>query len=195
MDAARFDELATKDIRWAYKVRRLLKAAKLFIEPEERAEKQASRGIRDGKGNMTLEALELVQDWRAYGEMGTFIYGMAIENACKARQILDGVIEAKDGKLRGGHMDHNVLAMVLACNISLTDEETKILESVSFVTKSMAKYPIAKDVNAQNKFKGVTYGLATIGPLANRIILDLLPDDPHRSIILNGCLSGVDDTG
>lgn len=193
MDKERFNQLATNSIRWAYQVHRLLISAQLFHQP-------ASISFQNFLSEsqtlpLTHESLENVQHYRAYSEVGTFLYGMAIENACKTRQILDGAITAIDGELKGGRRDHNILEMVRAAKLDLNDKDEAILQSISFITNSMAKYPIAKNTKIQSNWKGVSYQIDEIAVLTMRILNELLPDEPHNSIIKIGVLSGMEDKG
>lgn len=107
--------------------------------------------------------------------------------------LLDGTIKAIGGELKGGRRDHNILEMVRACKINLNDRDAIILQSVSFVTNCIAKYPIAKNAKVQSSWKGVLYQLGEIAVLTDRIIGELLPDEPYKSIILKGALSGIED--
>ncbi|MEJ2372901.1 MAG: hypothetical protein P8Y16_03755 [Sulfurimonas sp.] len=110
-----------------------------------------------------------------------------IENATKARHIYDGNVESINGKPKGLRTDHNILEHVRQCLVALTTEETTFLERISYQTNSLAKYPIAKDVDSQKKFSGVIVGsLPSEEAMARSIIERCLKHEKLISIFKHG---------
>jgi hypothetical protein len=142
-----------------------------------------------------MEQLEAIQHLRAHTDASNLLYGLAIENAYKTRQILDGRVSVEGGEFKDMRADHNILEMVRAYSIGVSEREIDILKSVTFTTVSMGKYPIAKSAKRQKDFTGRTYGADVVAPLTRRIVLELLKESPYTDIFLKGQHSGIDDTG
>lgn len=126
------------------------------------------------------------------GAAGT-LYGLAIENACKARLIRDGVIEVRQGKARSLRGDHDVLAMARQAGCELTEDEQKYLGLMSYQVRVLSRYPIAKNVPGQTQFTGRAIGAraeeaAEVQGLVERI----LQDEDLVAIFRNGHDTGQD---
>jgi hypothetical protein len=193
MDPERFEQLGLTAIRWAYQAHRLYIAAQAFAGPQAEAMRNAFS--RSPGTVRTIKELEHIQYVRAYTDAANLLYGLAIENAYKTRQIVDGTITIKNGKFVGMRSDHNILEMVRSYRIDLNEDEIDVLRSMTFTTVSMGKYPIAKSAEAQKSFTGRTYGAESVAPLTKRVALELLKESPYTAIFVEGRLSGVDDTG
>jgi hypothetical protein len=191
MDPERFKQLGLTAIMWAYQAHRLYIAAQVFARPEA----QAMRVVLSQWGTRSIEQLEAIQHLLAYTGASNLLYGLAIENAYKTRQILDGKMSVEKGKFKGIKTGHNIIEMVQSYNISLDEHELDILKTVTFATKSMGKYPIAMSAEKQKEFTGRTYGAERVAPLTKRIVLELLKEPPYTDIFLMGRHSGIDDTG
>jgi hypothetical protein len=191
MDPERFKQLGETAVRWAYKAHRLYVAAQVFAAPEA----EAMQIVLNQGATRSPAWREAFQHVGAYIDASNLLYGLAIENAYKTRQILDGRMSVEGGSFKGMHTRHNILEMVRSSGIALNEEEVDILKTVTFSTKSMGKYPIALSAERQKEFTGRTYGATFVAPLSRRIILELLKESPYTDIFLVGQHSGVDDTG
>jgi hypothetical protein len=191
MDPERFKQFGLTAIRWAYQTHRLYIAAQALARPEA----EAMRTVLSQWGTRSIEQLEAIQRARAYTDTSNSLYGLAIENAYKTRQILDGKVSVEGGEFKGMRTDHNILEMVRSYGISLNEDEIDILRTVTFATMSMGKYPVARSAKKQKDFTGRTYGAEFVAPLTRRLVLELLKESPHTDIFLKGQHSGIDDTG
>lgn len=191
MDPERFKQLGLTAVRWAYKAHRLYIAAEAFAP----LSRNATLRVFSGQVAVEAERLEAIQHVSAYDDASNLLYGLAIENAYKTRQILDGKVSVENGKFLGMRTDHNILEMVRANSIVINDEELDILKSVTFATTTMGKYPIAISAEKQKNFTGRSYGPPFTAPLAKRIILECLKESPYIDIFLKGQHSGIDDRG
>jgi hypothetical protein len=191
MDPERFKQLGLTAVRWAYQAHRLYFAAQVLARPEA----EAMRAVLSKWGTRSIEQLEAIQHLRAYTDAGNLLYGLAIENAYKTRQILDGRVSVVEGEFKGMRRGHDILEMVRSYRIVLEEKEIDVLKSVTFATLSMGKYPIALSAKKQKDFTGRTYGAEFVAPLTKRIVLELLKESPYTDIFLKGRHSGIDDTG
>lgn len=191
MDPERFKQVALSPIRWAYQAHRLYIAAQVFARPEA----EAMRAVLAQWGIRSIEQLEAIQHLRAYTDVSNLLYGLAIENAYKTREILDDKVSVERGQFKDMRTDHNILEMVRSYRITLDKHEIDILRTVTFATVSMGKYPIALSVKRQKEFTGRTRGAEFVAPLTRRIVLELLKESPYTDIFLSGQHSGIDDTG
>lgn len=191
MDPERFKQAALSAIRWAYQAHRLYIAAQVFARPEA----EAMRAVLSQWGTRSIEQLEAIQHLRAYIDVSNMLYGLAIENAYKTRQILDRKVLVEEGKFKDMWTNHNILEMVRSYGIALDEDEIDILWAVTFATVSMGKYPIALSAKKQKEFTGRTRGAEVVAPLTRRIVLELLKESPYTDIFLKGQHSGIDDTG
>jgi hypothetical protein len=108
VDRERFKQLGLAAIRWAYQTRRLYIGAQALAKPEA----EATRVVLSLWGTRSNEQLEAIQQLRAYTDASNLLYGLAIENAYKTRQILDGKLWVEGGAFKGMRTDHNILEMV-----------------------------------------------------------------------------------
>jgi hypothetical protein len=191
MDPERFKQLGLTAIRWADKAHRLYIAADVFARPAAQAMSRAlfERGAGDA------ERLEAIQHCRTYGDASNLLYGLAIENAYKTRQILDGKVSIENGKFKDMRSDHNILEMARAHGVIFSQQELDVMKCITFATVTMGKYPIALSAEKQKSFTGRTYGADYVAPLTKRIVLELLKESPYTDIFLKGRHSGIDDTG
>ncbi|MEE8431090.1 MAG: hypothetical protein V3S16_07575, partial [Candidatus Desulfatibia sp.] len=155
MESTRYDELFTDYSRWVQESRRQFFVSHILLPHAfDISTKFSESADSVPKG----EILELAQKTMALTNARAFHLGIAIENATKARHIYDGHIESIEGKPKGLRTDHNILEHVRQCQVKLSPEETIFLERISYQTNSLAKYPIAKNVDSQNAFSGVIVG-------------------------------------
>ena len=155
MESVRYDELFSDYSRWVLESRRQFYVSEVLLPHAYDASRQFSACVGPASQE---KILELAQKTMALSNARAFHIGISIENATKARHIYDGRVESINGKPKGLRTDHNILEHVRQCLVILTDEETTFLERISYQTNSLAKYPIAKDVDSQKKFSGVIVG-------------------------------------
>jgi hypothetical protein len=190
MDPERFEQLGLAAVRWAYQTHRLYIGAQALAEPEG----EATRVVLSLWGTRSNEQLEAIQQLKAYTNASNLLYGLAIENAYKTRQILDGKVQVEGGAFKGMRTGHNILEMVRSYKIRLNEKEVDVLKFVTFATVSMGKYPIALSAEKQRAFTGRMYRSDAVAPLTHRVILELLRESPYTDIFLKGRHSGVEDT-
>lgn len=195
MDNKRFGELATSATRWVYEAHRQILVAKVLLRPELEAKRRMLQAVSISGGLLNNHnAKQALLEWAAIGSASCFHCGVAIENVFKARMLLNGTMTAIEGKIKGVPMNHDVLAMVKACHISLNEAEEDKLTSIGFCVKSLGKYPIANDVKTQNTFTGRSLGGEFAIPLTERICLEILHSQHYATIFEHGALSGIEDT-
>ncbi|WP_415028751.1 hypothetical protein [Alloalcanivorax venustensis] len=154
MDNDRYKELFSNAERWMDEACRQLFAAQVLFSPAFLALRSFER-----MGSASMDAMSLAAEKvKSLSNARAFHLGIAIENATKARKIINGEITVFEGKPRGLRTDHNILEHVRQCGVQLTDKEEKFLERLSFQVSSLAKYPIAKDLESQRKFTGIIVG-------------------------------------
>ncbi len=136
-----------------------------------------------GKKNQTQEFINKVQRWGALSDARAFHYGIAIENACKARLIYDGKINSDGNKITGIRNDHNIEEMTKQLGVTSPKTDPEFLKLLTFQLQSLSKYPIAKTRKKQNEFTGRTEGARLIeGELTLSIITQTLKHDILREI-------------
>ncbi len=188
MDENRFAELFLDVTRWVQQARRLKMAADLFIQPSEFLLMQ-NLGDRNGFVSQSPEFLERMELQRAYSNAGALLNGLAIENACKARQIREGYIKIENGKPRNLRVDHDLVQMIKNTNYQPNDDELEYLALLAYQIRVLAKYPIAKDLNIQSKFTGRVVGVsAHESQLVNNIVISILKDSDLVGIFKFGHL-------
>lgn len=194
MRPERYDVLAASPVRWTYEAHRQHLTGAAFAYLDRSAELRA-RHLGFGRTHpLSVEALEAVQEIRAYTSASMLHFGLAMENAFKARRFRDRGAAAQSGTLKHLRSDHDILHMARDCHIRLNDWETDVLRSITFAVKSSGKYPIAKTAAKQAEFSGRIYGPQHTAPLTERICVELLRDDRLVAIFKLGALSGIDDT-
>jgi len=171
MEAERFDELFQEESRWVGQARRLYIAGDALTDQVVAVD---GAEARERMPNMS-ERIELLH---SLAGARALLFGLAIENAAKAKQIQEGTVVSNGGNPVGLRTDHNILEHARQLGISLTEEEEEFLRLVTFQTKSLSKYPIAKNLTAQREFSGVMLGaVAEESDTVRSIIHKILGDN------------------
>lgn len=189
MDEERFEELFTDVERWILQARRLKIAGDKLVPAYEY---QLNQNLLDSDGiqRQSPQFLDNVKLQRAYGDACALLWGLAIENAIKARQIHDGYITVKNGRAKNLHAGHDLIEMVKRTHYKPTQDEIDYLELLSYQIRVLAKYSIAKDLKTQSKFTGrVVGGSAFEAQFVNNILRKILGDSELVNIFMHGYLS------
>jgi len=185
MDADRFEELFKDVDRWVFQARRLKIVADHLTVPAEEAQREFY--FHPEKAEQTPSFLNSLQNYRAFSDSNSLLLGLAIENACKARLILDGKIIFENGRVKGLPISHNIFEMVKSVGVDLDEEKTKFLKRLTYQIKVLAKYPIAKDLKTQNQFTGtVVGGTKEESAIVDQIIINVLRDEDIIKIYKSG---------
>lgn len=174
MEIDRFKELALDYERWIKSACRnkcvgddllpnILKAAATF------------NSNRNGLITQSSQFTNQIQHWGALAGARTLFYGLAIENACKARVIFDGNIDSDGETIMGIRGDHNIEQMANQLGVKSPDSSPEFLKLLTYQTQTLSKYPIAKSRKKQNEFTGRAIGARKVeGQLTEDIILQVL---------------------
>lgn len=167
-----FELLFTHVDSWVIKSRRLKIAGDEYIV-SLKAEIAKLEALK-GKKSQTLYPIER---FIALVDARALLYGLAIENACKAYLIHIGnnYVNKTDGR-SNVRTDHNVLELVKQTKYLPTDEEALFLDRLSYQVRVTAKYPIAKDLKgfAANPFQTVGFRPDEDSQLTHSIIVNVL---------------------
>jgi hypothetical protein len=186
MDEKRFQELFADTERWVRQARRLKIAGDHFTPAVVQVLTEWLQD-RDGAARQTPEFLEKNEVLRSLTDARALLYGLCIENACKARGIEDARIELRDGAAKRLRSDHNVLEMVKEAGYTPCQEEAEFLGLLAYQTRTMSKYPIAKDLRGQNQFTGRVVGARPEeGEMVERIVVRVLREDRLQSVFIRG---------
>lgn len=115
----------------------------------------------------------------AYSKSMFLLYGLAIENACKAYLIHTGKIRVVGGEAKGLRTDHDILELVKQAGYVPTDDEMPYLRAITWHTQYGGKYPIAKSVKVENSnLQNRVYSIAPYetGNITHKIILAVLKE-------------------
>lgn len=174
MDEKRFKELFEDSSLWIQQARRLKIAGDFFTTPASKSLNEILIN-REKPPKQSPEFLNSLETLRSYSDARALLYGLSIENACKARLIQDGYIEIHNGKAKNLRSDHNILELVKQTQYRPTEEEAEYLHLLSYQIKVLAKYPIAKDVNTQSEFTGRAVGARPVeSQIVHKIIIQVL---------------------
>ena len=157
MDEKRFEELFTDVERWVRQARRLKAAGDLFVKPIAYLDRQNLSDI-EGFKSQSPEFLESHDLCHGFVEASALLHGLAIENACKARQIRDKHLIVENGVAKNLRSDHNLLAMVNESKYTPNQDEKLFLERLTYQVQVLGRYSIAKRCSQQSKFTGVIVG-------------------------------------
>lgn len=187
MDEERFEELFTDVERWILQARRLKIAGDQFVPAYDSVVAQNllnAAGFKLGSLQFLNSNMELQ---RAYGDACALLWGLALENAIKARQIRDGYITIKNGKAENLRHDHNLLEMIKKTHYEPTGEESVHLELLSYQVRVLARYSIGKNLKIQSAFTGrTTGGSSHEARLIDDLIKKILKDDDLVDIFVHG---------
>ncbi len=126
-------------------------------------------------GYMNNELINKLQRCGALADARAFHYGIAIENACKARLIYEGNIVCDGGKINGLRSDHNIEEMARQLGVISPESDPEFLKLITYQLQTLSKYPIAKSLKKQNEFTGRTNGIRhKESDLTQSIILQIL---------------------
>lgn len=157
MEEQRFTELATDYTRWVKQAcRQKFVGDDLMKNINEAWLKYLQ--LNNQFEAQTPEFVNRLQIWGALAEHRALAYGLAIENACKARLIYDGAIESDGEKIKGLRTDHNIEAMAQQLGVSSPADDPEFLKLLTYQTQVLAKYPIAKNRTKQKEFTGRSIG-------------------------------------
>lgn len=154
MNNERYKQLFSDASLWLKEVCRQLYVARVLFQPAFQALRNFELLGAASEQDISLAAEKV----KALSNARAFHLGIAIENATKAKQVIEGKITVSDGRPKSLRTDHNILEHVRQCGAQLTEREVKFLERVSFQVSSLAKYPIAKDAQSQGKYTGIIVG-------------------------------------
>ena len=186
MDAKRFTELFTDPIRWVHQARRLRMAADELTDSSTRA-LAAFIGDNHGRATQSAAFLNKAELFGALTDARALLYGLAIENACKARLIRTRTITVEDGRAKGLRTDHDVFAMVKDASYSPADDEAEFLRLLSYQVRVLTRYPIARDVDTQNRFTGRKVGARPEeSQMVKEIVLKVLREKDLSDAFLHG---------
>jgi hypothetical protein len=159
--------------KWVRKARELKLVAdemKQLAEPFNQALLEAITKQREAEEKPAAwrAATEVVEEviFKQYSILSAvdFFYGLALENACKARLIAEGQITIREGKPKGLRSDHNILEMVRSCAVTLSPKEVEFLSTLSAHVRTWAKYPITKNADSlKGSLKGGVLRISLCG--------------------------------
>ncbi|MEQ9467425.1 MAG: hypothetical protein RLN88_08440 [Ekhidna sp.] len=184
MDHERFKELANDYKRWViYSSHNMSVGDDLFSNIQ-----RANHEVISLQKKMEYDSQHFhnsIGHWGALANARILFYGLAIENAFKARLIFDGKVYSDGEKFVGLRSDHNIEAMANQLGVSSPKSNPNFLKYVTFQTQSLSKYPIAKSLKKQKEFTGVIVGaMKRDGVLTEEIILRMLKEDELIRIFL-----------
>ena len=174
MDPDRYDELFHTVERWVRKARKLFFVADSLSQQTLEAYSDFISD-REGASKQSPAFLEKAEAASAFSDARALLFGLAIENAAKARQIRDQVVLSSGGSPKGLRTDHNLLEHVRQLGVRLDKDAEEFLELLTYQTQTLSKFPIAKNVGAQNRFTGRAVGARQIeSGITARIIRETL---------------------
>lgn len=179
MDEEKYKELALDYKRWVKQAWFNKFVGDSIYVLVEKAQAHASD--INGYEAQTEKFINNVQKWGALSEARALYYGLAIENACKARQIDDGYIKCNGNTISGLRTDHNIEQMAVQLGVKSPSSEPEFLKLLTYQLQTLAKYPIAKSRKKQKEFTGRALGGRLIeSQITNDIIMQILK---HNALI------------
>lgn len=159
MDEVRFKDLFTEVERWVLQAREHHYVSQVLTEPTHSA---FSRFVAQSIASPVRgpDFMNMVSQSAALSNARALYFGLTLELAAKARSILDGKVSVDSGVAKGLRTDHDVIEHVRQCGVQLNESEFEFLELLSYQLASLSKYPVAKNLKAQNRFTGRKVGAA-----------------------------------
>jgi len=174
MEKERFKELALDYSRWVKQSCRNKFVGDTLLPIIDKAYVKHSSDVK-GFEEQSNAFINNIQNWGALSEARALYYGLAIENACKARLIFDGVVESDGDKIIHLRTDHDIEGMVRQLGVSSPPDEPEFLKLLTYQTQVLSKYPIAKNRKKQKEFTGRALGARPIeGLITHDIIFQIL---------------------
>lgn len=150
-------EQKVKEARiWVWSARQKMRTVQLLI-PIDRANDERLREAQWG-----TEPADAAHDL-AFGLSLTigFLYGVAVENAFRARQAIEGQLRVNAaGEIIGVNKTHDLAQMAGALNMKLPSLTMTLLDTLRVVIRTTGKYPFAKNKDTQQT---MTHGVPSAG--------------------------------